>query len=281
MFLFSILALSIPCTCRAAEMVKVDKTKIRLSVTPGQASTGVINIENPSKDIKSIRAYQEDWVYLAPYDGSKDFKPSGTGPSSAGSWITFSPSELTLAPYGKGKISYTVKVPESAVGCRQSALFVESTSPSNENEGVGVNLALRVAVLFFVEAEGTVKRDIALQDLSVKRTGAKGMLTIALPFKNTGNTDLTVGGTYNIMGANGMIAARGELANSYTLPGNTGNLQASWSLPIAPGDYSLVLTLDIGKAVEEAGMGRGPVIVKEASLKIGADGSVAGIGALK
>jgi hypothetical protein len=273
-------ALCIPAACFADEMVRPDKSKIRLVVEPGQAASGVILVENPGSEPKTVRAYLEDWAYVEPFDGTKDFRPAGSSASSASSWITFNPSELALSSGGRGKINYVVKVPEKAEGSRQCAMFLESMATAPGAEGVGVNLAVRVAVLFYVEVQGTTKREIALNELSVKRS-SKGMLEIALPIKNTGTVDLMTGGTFNIMGANGMIAGRGEFNNVYMLPGDSGVLKASWSLPIEPGDYSLVLTLDLGKALEELNMGRGPVIVKEASLKIGSGGEIESAGALK
>jgi hypothetical protein len=281
MILLPAAALAFPASCRAANMVKVDKTKIRVSLAAGQETAGVINLENPSKDVLGVRMYMEDWTYVAPFDGSKEFKPVGNSKASAAPMITFTPSELTLGPFAKGKLNYTVKVPEGAQGGYRTAIFFESANPASANEGVGVNVSLRVAVIFFVEAEGTVNRQIEIKDMSVTRKSQKDLLKLTVGVKNTCNTDLTVGGNYNIMNDKGMIAARGELSNTYTLPGDSGKVEASWSLPITPGDYTLVLTLDIGKAIEEAGMGRGPVILKEASLKIGADGSIAGIGELK
>jgi hypothetical protein len=273
-------ALSATVTCRADEMVRADKNKIRMVIAPGQAATGTISVDNPGSEPKTIRMYLEDWTYLEPFDGSKDFSPAGTNAASAGDWITFSPPELALGPNGRGTINYTVKVPGNAEGTHHSALFLESMSTAAGTGGVGVNLAIRVAVLFFIEAESTVKREILVPRVSVKRS-AKGHLDIALPVTNAGNGDLTIGGSFNIMSSTGMVTARGELNTIYTLPGNTGQMQSSWSLPIAPGTYSLILTLDLGKALEEAGTGRGPVVVKEASLTIAQDGSIAEVGALR
>jgi hypothetical protein len=273
-------ALRLPAAYATDEMMRADKSKIRVVIAPGQASTGIINVENPGSEPKTVRVYLEDWVYLPPGDGSKDFRPAATTKASACDWITFSPAELPLAPGGRGKISYTIKVPEGAEGAHYAALFLENMSNAAVTEGVGVNLAIRVAVLFFVEAEAAVTRDISVTKISVKQS-AKKALDITLPVKNIGNVDLTIGGTFDIMSSDGMVVGRGTFGNLYTLPDDSGIMSSSWSLPIPPGSYSIVLTIDIGKALEETGMGRGPVIVKEASLKIGPDNSVIEVGALR
>lgn len=280
LFVCSLFISAVPGPVTADEMVRTDKTKIRLNIAPGQAKTGTINLENPSAEPKAVRAYLEDWTYLEPFDGSKEFSPAGTTALSAAKWITFSPSEVVMAPYGRGTINYTVKVPEEAAGGHYAVLFLESIMAQSGTEGVGVNLAVRVATLFFIEAEGKVQKSIDIRNFSVQRSARK-LLEITLGVANTSNTDLTVGGTFNIMNRKGVVAARGDFSSLYTLPGNSGDLRASWSLPIDPGEYVLVLTLDLGKALEEAGTGRGPIIVKEAPLTVGTDGSVTVGGALK
>ena len=43
----------------------------------------------------------------------------------------------------------------------------------------------------------------------------------------------------------------------------------------------MVVTVDIGKAQEEAGLGRGPIITKEAEIEFGYNGKVNRVGQLK
>ena len=266
----------------AGNIVNLDKSKIRLSIAPGQVKTGSIVVENGSADPKTVRIYAEDWNYVAPFDGSKDFHTAGTTALSCANWISYEPAELTLGPFAKQQVNYSVRVPEGADGGHYAVLFFENyvTSPASGSEGVGVNVAVRMACLFYVEAEGMVKEELALGDLSVKKEGKKP-LELKLKLTNTGNTDITCGGTYDIMDAAGMVFARGELSQVYMLPGDYGTTAGSWSLPLNKGTYNLVLTLDLGKAEEEAGMGRGPILVKETELEIGDANEVVSFGELK
>jgi hypothetical protein len=78
-----------------------------------------------------------------------------------------------------------------------------------------------------------------------------------------------------------MVVARGEFNKVYTLPGDVAQLVASTQEDITKGKYDLVITLDLGKALEEAGQGRGPVITKEASLDVSESGEVRAVGDLK
>lgn len=281
LLLSGIILFLFPVLSQAVEIVRINQTKVRLSILPGQTKTGVINIENPSDEPKTIRVYIEDWQYLPPYDGSKEFKPLGTTKLSCGEWISFSPNEFFLAPYAKGKLNYTVKVPQGAEGGHYAVLFFESILGQPSTEGVGVSVAVRVASLFYIEAEATLKKDVALEKFSVERKSKATPLKIDFELRNNGNVDITAGGNYNIMDKNGMVYARGDFNTGYTFPGDTARLSGTWNLPIARGIYDLVLTLDLGKAQEEANLGRGPILVKETTIEIGENGELLKVGELK
>jgi hypothetical protein len=79
----------------------------------------------------------------------------------------------------------------------------------------------------------------------------------------------------------GLIYARGEFNEIYTFPQDAAKLKAAWKEAIPQGSYDLVLTLNLGKGLEEKNFGRGPVLTKETELSIGADGEVLSVGELE
>ncbi|MDD4954372.1 MAG: hypothetical protein PHG40_05665, partial [Candidatus Omnitrophica bacterium] len=79
----------------------------------------------------------------------------------------------------------------------------------------------------------------------------------------------------------GIVYARGEFNSIYILLGDKAPISASWSQPLSPGKYDLVLTLNLGKSLEETSSGRGPIITKEADLEIGSNTEVISVGQLK
>ncbi len=272
---------SIPKITQAVDLI-TEEGKIRLSVAPGSTKSGVIHLKNTSSEPLAVRAYLDDWYYLPVADGSKEFKPAGIMPLSCASWISFNPAEFTIPAFGSQVVNYVVKVPKDVVGGHYAVLFFESvlTNPMQQ-EGVGVAVAVRLGSLFYIEPEGTIKRDVTISQLSLERVNENAPLIVKLDFKNSGNVDITASGTFDLIDKTGLVYARGKFGQAYTFPNDTATLKGEWKESIAAGTYDLVITLDLGKALEEAGMGRGPVVVKEANVEIGPSGQVLSVGALK
>ena len=270
----------LPPQSQAVGILRAMPAKVRLSIAPGSAKTGTISVENPTDSVKYVKAYLEDWFYLPEADGSKDFKPAGTTELSCANWISFVPAEFNLPPFGKQAINYSVKVPEGANGGHYAILFLENTAPQMEEGGVGLGLAIRMGCLFYIEPEGTIKRTAEFNNLKLEKKHQEP-LTINLDFTNTGNVDLTVGGSFNIIDKKGLVLARGEFNDVYTFPAGAAVLTSGWKETIPKGKYDLVLTFNLGKALEEVNMGRGPIIVKEAEIEIGNNGQITSVGQMR
>jgi hypothetical protein len=265
----------------AIEVAQVEPAKIRLSISPGSSKTGIIKIYNLSPDAKNIKAYLEDWVYLPACDGTKDFRPAGTTNLSASGWITFSPSEFSLPAYGKQIVNFTVKVPPESKGGHYAVIFFESLmqEPKKGEEGVNVDLAVRIASLIYIEPQGTINRNITIDDL--KLSNEKNKFQIKAKFTNNGNVDVNTKGTFFIIDRKGMVYARGEFSEVYTLPGDSANMFAEWPKLIPKGRYDMVMTIDISKSLEGSGIPKPPAITKEAGIEIGEDGEAAIVEPLK
>ena len=269
----------------AIELPFINKSKIRHSVAPGESIYGEIIVENGSSETRSLKVYLEDWYYLPAADGSKQFVPAGSTALSCANWVSFSPSELTLEPFSKKKVNYSIKVPLNAKGGYYAALFFESIfgklQAEQERISAVMNIAVRIATLFYVEAEGTTKREAEVKNLSCVKKDRSDTYSVEIDFLNTGNVDITTDSSCHIMDGQGMVYARGQFNDAYTFPQGSAKLIADCKGKIPKGNYDLILTIDLGKALQEAGMGRGPVITKEAQITIGDSGEVLSSSQLK
>lgn len=265
-----------------ASTFRIDQAKVRLSIPAGSAASGEIKVENPSSATLRVKAYIEDWRYLPAADGTKEFSPASSSEFSSADWISFAPTEFSIPAFGRQIVRYTVRVPRGAVGGRFAVLFFETElGPEESVEAMGLMVRVRLGSLFYVEAKNTVRRAAQLSDFSVKNARVdERQLLISADFKNIGNTDITCAGTFHIMDRRGMVFARGEFNDIYTFPWDSARLSSTWKEPLARGLYDIVVTLNLGKAQEEFGLGRGPVIVREAQLEIGEGGRVIKVGEL-
>lgn len=272
-----------------ANQIGLDKSKVRLVIPPEGSQAGEIKIDNFSAETLKVKVYLEDWLYKDTQDGQKDFFPKGTQLLSCSEWITLSPAELTLPPFGKQTVNYVVKVPGQAQGGHYSVMFFE-TSIGKYNQGapeeteersVAINVAIRIGALFYIEVKDTIKKEATVSNLMVSGNNDENPLLIKLNFKNSGNVDITTAPYFHIMDKRGMVYARAEFNEVYTMPGDAAKLTASWPKHIAKGVYDLVLTFNLNKAQEEAGVRRGPAMIKETKIEIGQDGQIVRVGELK
>lgn len=246
-----------------AVTVRIDQPRVRLVIPQGGAHSGVIDVENPTSEPLKVRVYLEDWVYSSAADGSKEFFPPGTTRLSCARWISFAPAEFTVPPFGRQTVNYAARVPSGARGGHYAVMFFETAlGRARDEEGVSVKLLGRLGSLFCIESQGTIIKKARLKNLSVSKDK---WLKIKADFVNTGNIDIAPKGTFHIMDRRGMVVARGEFNQLYTLPRDKGQISADWKGSLPRGLYDLVITLDLGEGLP---------LIKEAQINIGRGGMI-------
>ena len=282
LFLFTALSFVITLSSAYALTLRLNQSKIRLIINPGETKTGVIEVENPTDQNLIVKASLEDWIYSPAGDGTKEFSPPDTTRFSCAGWISFFPAEFVMTPFSKQKLNYTIKAPLQFETGRYAVLFFETSMSKPEmKEGVGMNLVVRIGSIFYMEPGSLTKRQAEIDNLSLK-TGTKDKsLDLSLDIKNTGNVDIQTSANFSIMDDKGLVFARGAFNDTFTFPGESVKLLSGWRERLPAGKYDLVITVDLGKALEESGLGRGPVILKESQIEIGENGEVLKTGELK
>lgn len=246
-----IFALSAVCGVSEAATIRLSHPKIYLEASPGETVAGEIVAENPTSEELKARVYLEDWRYTPGGTGEKKFSPAGTGELSASRWITFSPAETVLKPFGRAVVNYTVQVPPGTAGGYYSVIFFESILGSARDEnGIDMTVAGRIGALFYVYVKGTVQKDGSVESVEIEPSKGNRPLRIVTSFRNSGNIDITVDGNFLIMDGQGMIVARGGLNKIYTFPGSTETGTTSWVGRLPEGTYQIVLTYDLGQGKE-------------------------------
>ena len=232
-----------PLAC--AEVI-LDKGKITVKVKPGETVNGSLTLTNNSAVDIPLRAYYEDFTYVAPFDGSKNFLPVNSTDYSCGGWISYSPQEFILSASSKQELNYIIKVPKNASGGYYGVLFFEK-SPKLAPKSMGLGIVVRVGCLFFIETNDRLKNS-ALENVSLEKNILKA------DFLNTGNTVLIGRAIYYTTDERRMAVDRSETEKFY-LP-IKGKYPLSIAMPekLSAGRYTIILTFDL----EE-----GDVLVKE------------------
>lgn len=225
----------------ASAQVLIEQGKVELTAVPGQTLTGAINVHNTTDQPVSVRVYLADFLYLEPFNGKKDFLAAGSTEYSMAGWFSFLPRELTLQPFQKQEINYSIQVPADARGGYYNVLFVErDAGVVGEGAMAGVQIISRVGSLFFVETA-----DSQPQGKVENIQFADGAFQLQLT--NTGETIIIPESTYFIMDQEGRAIKRGEADLLYLPPGKTAQSLIPLDEGLNAGAFTLVLTIDLGE----------------------------------
>lgn len=220
--------------------ISVDTPKIKLEVEEGEVVRGGLTVRNPSEEEIRVEVYMEDFVYISPYDGTKKFFPPGSTELSPAKWITFSPREIILPPFGRKRVNYIVRVPSGVSGGYYAVLFFETSlgAITNAEEGANILILGRVGSLFLVETADSIKK------ATIAGITSEGS-TVRGEFLNQGNVNVISKGSFYVIDEEGRVFDRGRLNDIYISPQDKAPFSLSLAPGIPPGRYTLITTFDL------------------------------------
>lgn len=191
-----------------------------------------------------LAARLEDWTLTT--KGELKFSPINTAPRSAASWVTYGPSEFTLAADKRQIVRFTINVPkDTAPGDYYLACYVESrTPPPPPQEGTKgqVHVNYRYYSMIYVKVPGLTTEG-ELQDLQAKVEN--GFPIISPKLGNKGNSLLRPNHSVEIRDANDKIVFNSPMSEALAVLGGH-----SWQTPIVidtelpTGTYKLTYSVD-------------------------------------
>jgi hypothetical protein len=122
---------------------------------PGETYSGTIRLRNEGRQTEEARVYLSDYSFSA--DGRTVYAAPGSLPRSSARWVTFTPSQVRIAPGAEATVGYTVTVPAgtAAAGTFWSLLMVEGIAQGSPESSapaaparvrMGVQPSIRYAV---------------------------------------------------------------------------------------------------------------------------------------
>lgn len=228
---------------------RINRPVVEETLAPGHVARGTIEVDNQAQEPLQLDVYLQDWEYTEGGSGDKLFSAPGSSPWSASSWISFYPQKLELPAQGKGVVEYTIRVPADATpGGHYSVMFFESIlgKTPQDARGVSVQYTGRLGSLFEVQIAGTVERAGEITNVTIGEFAEDRPLTLGYTFLNKGNIAIRPKAFFNITDQAGRYFGRGEFNQLYTFPGRSGSATMEWTGSLAPGDYTVLITADLG-----------------------------------
>lgn len=250
--------------------ISIAPSVIRLTGKPGEAQTATVRVLNNSESQSQVMSEISDVGNRVDEKGKliRQFLPAGTLPFSCAKWLLLRESEFALKPKEFRDVNFLVSPPADSQGGSACVIFFRGI-PVLENETPGgatqpqatVQIQPRLGAMVFYEIEGTIKRTGQLINFTYEAPTANAPLRILYVFKNAGNADILIMGTFYILDSNKTLAAKGDLKPVRTFPGDEGYGETEWVGSLPPGKYQLVATFELGPGARE-------VIVKEVEFSI-------------
>ena len=243
----------------------VGPTIVRLVGLPGETKTSTGRIWNHGSE--PIEGLTEITDVSNETDENKvlnrRFPPPGTTPYSCAPWIYLSEENFVIESKQYRDVDITLTAEAESAGGYAAVVFfrgipsvvADETDPKKATTTVVIQP--RLGVLVFFESEGTVKRTGELVDFNFQGPQKDGdPIIIGYEFKNTGNTDILLTGSFFILDGQKALVGKGELKSIRTFPMDQGIAVTEWAGFLEPGQYEIFLNIEIGPDAEE-------VIVKD------------------
>lgn len=245
--------------------VSIDKPRLKIVSPPGSTKSEVISVFNKGNDTVEVETKLLDWFYDK--DGNVVFRPPGTLKLSCAEWIDISPKMLTIPPGENRQFSITLRVPDDAIGGHNAIIFFKS-APIKDKEadikGSSIRIVGEIGSAIYHEVEGRVNKIASIKSFNVSKPGRNKPLEVKYQIKNEGNASIKFKGIVSIVGKDGAMYGTAESQKEKgTLPGDLRDDAIKWFGSIPKGEYSVILTVDMGEDV--------PPIVEEKTIKIEKD----------
>lgn len=253
-----IVSMALAWSASSEAQLLIEQGKLSLIASPGKTIVDTLKVHNTSSQrTVRVRAYWEDFEYVAPFNAKKKFSTPGTSAYSMHDWIRFSPAEFTMAPQDQRSINYTIRVPKDIDQGHYGVLFFEEMVDDPQAK-VGIRIVSRVGALFFLEPS---HKDVRV---SIEQPTVEGHF-LKMSFMNQGNVFLIPKTIYYVLTTDGRVARRGDVEKFYLPPGETFEVILPLFEKLEAGSYDSVITFDLEG---------GDSVVKEIDFSINQTGQV-------
>ena len=267
---FCLLAVLLPGPAEAGTGMTVSPSRFRLQKAAGEAVSDKVMVTNTGSTPMEISTETTDMVTRTGEDGLsiRDEAPPATTPFSCARWIQLVGGPRVIPPGKSAEIEFVVSPPSDvqAGGYGAYLFFVgrpirTEETPAKDKATVQMVTVPRLGVSVVYEVKGTIRRVGELLRLDLTPPLGARPMTIRHEFKNTGNAEVVLEGSFHVLDEKNLLAGKGTLRTLKTFPGETGVTETTWAEELPPGRYKVMVTFELGPDAEQ-------VIVREFPLEI-------------
>jgi hypothetical protein len=224
----------------------VSPPTFELTANPGDTLKNSIRVDNIVDTPLEVTVDARNFTALGE-DGGIDLSSKDSEYSLA-SWISTTPSKITIPAQESQTFEYTINVPKDATPGGRFGSIIFQTASTALGGGSGVAVSQEVGALVFVKIAGVVKESASVVGFNSKNTlNDHGPVDFDIRVKNEGNVYFKPKGTITISNFFGQTVATVPVNEQNVLPGAIRKMDATWNSDWLFGRYNATLSLVYGK----------------------------------
>lgn len=179
---------------------------------------------------------------------------AGTLPRSASLWVQFTPSEFIIEPRSSGSVRAIITVPPGAAGgyyVRPVFDTEDADASARAPQAAGTaqaTMKLRFEGLLLFTTEDATEYNVEIMAGQIAAPTASSPLEMNLDVRNRSTAHARVRGVYALLDASGKLAGRGKIDERRYMPGQRDSFKTAWAGELAPGHYTVLVTLSYDRA---------------------------------
>lgn len=210
------------------------------TISPGESLSFEVERVNPTDSAVEAQTYVG--MVSTIVNGGFGAGEATAAVSGASTWVDYPAGTLALAPLERSTAAFTVTVPaDAAPGQYVSSIVLENSAPGAGAGQIALDRRVRTAVAVSIRVPGDLAPAFSLGRATLEQGAGSQVVTVEA--SNTGNQHLAPAGTLTVTGADAAVISTTELTMGSIYAGTSTEVSVMLDSPLAPGDYTMTLTL--------------------------------------
>lgn len=240
---------------RANAQMMVDNAELWFE---GGRTVMTFNVANEGTVANQFSIQTGDWDRSD--DGTNNFLPPGTTPTSCERALEVFPRQMRIAPGGSQTVRVSLKPDSLPSSACWSIIFVQPEAPGAAGRTTSVQYITRIGVKVYYLPAQTVTL-VEMSDFSQRPAATAGdSVAVQARFDNRGTRPASIRGSIEIRRADNFVVATIPVEPVPVLPGASRVIRTFLPRTLLPGSYVALGVFDYG--ADEDLAGQAPVVIR-------------------